>query len=489
MRTFIVALLSACALNAAGLDQQPVTIPAYESIPRIGTYATPEEFKAALNDARFQLTRASYDSDGLTVFAYVYAPVKAASKLPVVVFNRGSYTWKEFAGESLTVFHRLASAGFLVVAPMYRGSGGAEGRDEMGGADLDDLLNITKVIRELPAADPDAVFMYGESRGAMMTYQAIREHFPMRAAATFGGFTDMIKLTEESKRTAQAANAIFPDWAQRKNEIAPRRSAIAWADKFETPVLIMHGGADDGVLPSHSIALAAKLQELGKPYQLFIRAGSDHHLSGWLAERDAAAVDWFRRHMPPPVRTVRGGNVLRSESAPPVTITIKPPFRYEGKFTFTLHGEFEGERYVFVDATAKKVTRMVVLQFERVKAESAETYNYNFAKAERIGKLDFIQNPFAFAPSHSIKASPAHEGEITDNFLLERGYELPNVWLTWRFVTLGNSDRKSEMIVFYMEGSDSLKMDDIYRGEESTPQWREMQTGLASRARAAFVIE
>src|SRR6185436_16869037 len=101
MQTFLGALLFACALNAAGLDQQPVAIPAYESIPRIRSYATPEEFKAALNDARFQLTRVSYESDGLTVFAYVYAPVKVQSKLPVIVFNRGSYTWKEFAGEYL----------------------------------------------------------------------------------------------------------------------------------------------------------------------------------------------------------------------------------------------------------------------------------------------------------------------------------------------------------------------------------------------------
>ncbi|HEY4640188.1 MAG TPA: hypothetical protein VII75_02505, partial [Thermoanaerobaculia bacterium] len=33
---------------------------------------------------------------------------------------------------NLTEFHRLASAGFIVVAPMYRGSGGAEGRADMG---------------------------------------------------------------------------------------------------------------------------------------------------------------------------------------------------------------------------------------------------------------------------------------------------------------------------------------------------------------------
>jgi dipeptidyl aminopeptidase/acylaminoacyl peptidase len=119
----------------------------------------------------------------------------------------------------------------------------------------------------------------------------------MLAAAVYGGFTDLRPLADPGGRFAQAALAIFPDYAERRNEIAKRRSAIDWADQIDTPVLIMHGGADRDVSPSHSLALAAKLQELGKTYQLIIRSGADHHLYGWLAERDAQAVEWFRRYM------------------------------------------------------------------------------------------------------------------------------------------------------------------------------------------------
>jgi dipeptidyl aminopeptidase/acylaminoacyl peptidase len=301
MRTFIAALIALLVPTAAlgeGLDERPVKVPAYQSIPRIGWYASPEEYEAALRDARFRLTRVSYESDGLTVFAYVYAPAETPKvKQPVIVFNRGSYTWSEFAGEYLTTFHRLASAGFVVVAPMYRGSGGAPGRDELGGADLDDVLNTISVIRQLPAANADQVFMYGESRGAMMTYQAIREHYSMLAAAVYGGFTDIRPLSDPGGRFAQMALTIWPDYRERRSEIAWRRSAIDWAERFDTPVLIMHGGADQDVSPSHALALATRLQELGKTYQLIIRSGADHHLSGWLAERDAQAIEWFRRHL------------------------------------------------------------------------------------------------------------------------------------------------------------------------------------------------
>jgi dipeptidyl aminopeptidase/acylaminoacyl peptidase len=248
-------------------------------------------------DARFLLSQVSYASDDLTVFAYVYAPVKPAGKLPVVVFNRGSYVWQQFAAEYLTTFHRLAVAGFIVVAPMYRGSGGAPGKDEMGGADVDDLMNTPALLRTLPAADLQNVFMYGESRGGMMTYQAMRERYPMQAAAVYGAFTDLSELTAAGGNFAKAATAIWPDYAEKHAAIDERRSALRWAEQLSVPVLIMHGGADRDVAPSQSIALAAKLQALGKPYELMIRAGANHILADWRGARDAYAVEWFRRHM------------------------------------------------------------------------------------------------------------------------------------------------------------------------------------------------
>jgi dipeptidyl aminopeptidase/acylaminoacyl peptidase len=294
----LLSLLAAVFAFGASLDERAIAIPEYAAVPKIERYASREEYEAARADARFRLTRVTYDSDGLSVFAYVYAPAaRPVRPLPVVVFNRGSYTWKEFAGEYLTTFHRLASAGFVVIAPMLRGSGGAPGRDEMGGAELDDLLNTKTLLEQLPFADRNAVCMYGESRGAMMTYQAVREHYPMRAAAVYGGFTRLAELAAPGGRFAGAAAAIWPDYAERKEEIDRRRSAVEWPEQFAVPVLIMHGGADTDVAPSHALELAARLQKLGKPYELVIRSGANHVLTQWRKERDAHAIEWFRRHL------------------------------------------------------------------------------------------------------------------------------------------------------------------------------------------------
>ena len=67
--------------------------------------------------------------------------------------------------------------------------------------------------------------------------------------------------------------------------------------QITVPILIMHGGNDQGVPPGQSLALAQRLADRHADYELIIRAGANHVMTQWRRERDAAAVDWFRRHM------------------------------------------------------------------------------------------------------------------------------------------------------------------------------------------------
>src|SRR5687768_10564223 len=92
----------------------------------------------------FGLEKVSYKSDGLEVYAFVYGPKapRADEQLPVIVYNRGSYIRRNTTPDLMPMYERLGAAGFVVVAPMYRGSEGAAGTDEMGGADLHDLMNV-----------------------------------------------------------------------------------------------------------------------------------------------------------------------------------------------------------------------------------------------------------------------------------------------------------------------------------------------------------
>jgi dipeptidyl aminopeptidase/acylaminoacyl peptidase len=283
---------SAAALGAPAAEVVP--LPSYASVKDLDHYAAPAEYVRIAADRRFRMEKLGYKSDGLDVFAYLYRPVKPAKKMPVVIFNRGSWTWSAFAAEMAPMAHRLAERGYLVVAPMYRGSGGAFGRDEMGGADLDDLFNLLPLLRSIPYADMDHLYLYGESRGGMMVYQALRDGFPAKAAAVYGGFTDLDAMLQDPK-WSQAGDAIWPDLNEHREQIVERRSALRWPERINAPILIMHGGRDQSVAPLQSLKMAEALARLGKPYELLIMEGENHVLSGRAAERDMRAADWFSR--------------------------------------------------------------------------------------------------------------------------------------------------------------------------------------------------
>lgn len=262
----------------------------------VENYAAKQEYEKAVADRNFEFSKLTYLSDNLKVKAYLYKPKKQKSKFPVIVFNRGSAVRGDIAPELVVFFHRLASEGFVIVAPMYRQSDGGEGRDEIGGADVNDLMNVAALIRSFDFADADNLFLYGESRGGIMTYLALKRKFPARAAAVFGAITNLEDYIKDHPKvfTPRVLNQFWADYEQNKEKLLTERSAIKWTDLINAPLLIMHGGSDPQVNPVHSLSLAEKLQSLGKTYQLKIYAGDNHILAKSQIERDREAVSWFK---------------------------------------------------------------------------------------------------------------------------------------------------------------------------------------------------
>lgn len=279
------------------LQTTAVALPTFAAEPGLRRSATREEYDAARADASYVLEQFTYASDGHTVGAYVYRPAKpAATPLPVIVFNRGSYVRPAgFAGEVLVMAHRYAQAGYVVVAPHYRGSNSWAGRDEMGGADVADLMNTLPVLGRIADADAARVFLSGESRGGMMVYQALRDGFPAKAAAVWGAFTDLDALIAPGGPQAAVALQIWPDLATQRDAIVERRSAIRWAARIDTPLLIMHGTEDGDIPISQSRRMSAELTRLGKMHRYREFEGQQHQIGGRSGERDAEAIAWFRR--------------------------------------------------------------------------------------------------------------------------------------------------------------------------------------------------
>jgi dipeptidyl aminopeptidase/acylaminoacyl peptidase len=291
---------SACATQeGAILERKPYLFPAYEKATGIEKLHTREVYEKAINDQRFVLEKLLYSSQKLKVVAYLYRPKESQGRrFPAIIYNRGSYIRGDVGYELVPFFHRLAAQGFVVLAPMYRESDGGEGRDEMGGDDVNDLMNVLPLAKGLGIVELNNLFMYGVSRGGMMTFQAIRNGFPLRAAATFGAFTDLDALMKSDPGLYEPLKKrIWPDFEARSEEILHKRSAIRWADKIDVPLLIMHGGNDRSVSPAQSLNLVQELQRLGKKYELLVYADDNHVLSRNQEDRDHRAIAWFKKHM------------------------------------------------------------------------------------------------------------------------------------------------------------------------------------------------
>jgi len=242
----------------------------------------------------------TYLSDGLRVKGYLVAPKKGET-LPCVIFNRGGN--REFGAlsdlQAATMLARVASWGYVVVASQYRGNAGGEGKEEFGGRDVNDVLNLLSLLRSVPKADTSRVGMYGWSRGGMMTYIALTRTDQISAAVIGAGMAD---ATEGIKRRPEMETVyaeLVPDYAENKEAALAARCAVRWPEKLfkKTPILLLHGSADWRVHPTQALTMASKLYENNHPFRLVFFEGGDHGLSEHRDEVDRLVKDWLDRYV------------------------------------------------------------------------------------------------------------------------------------------------------------------------------------------------
>jgi len=258
---------------------------------------TPEPwFRALKAGDGVRCRRITYGSDGLRVTGFIVEPTTAGPH-PIVVFNRGgTQAFGAIRTGDLVELAGWALDGYVVVASQYRGNDGGEGAEEWGGADVNDVRHLATLARALPNVSPEALYMYGLSRGGMMTLLALKAGLRVRAAATIGAPTDLALGLTLRPEMEEVYRDLMPDYVRRTDEHLRARSAVLWPDALTTPLLMLHGGADWRVSPADALALATRLQARGRPYELVVYADDDHPLTVNWAEARARIRAWFRRH-------------------------------------------------------------------------------------------------------------------------------------------------------------------------------------------------
>jgi len=257
-----------------------------------------EEFQRREAFVDYECRKIKYLSDGLKIVGFIWKPKNiSGKKLPLVIVNRGGNPIQALLTPQ-SFYYPFVSNGFVVIGSQYRGADGGEGKDEFGGADVNDVLNLIPLARSLNYVDMNNVFMVGASRGGMQSFLAIKRGIPINAVAVSGSLNDLLAAEKELPGLAARVFALIPGYPEKREELLRERSAVYFADKINVPVLIFHGGADWRANPGNqALGLANKLQTLGKTYELHVYAEDDHSLSIHHLDRDQKVVLWFKRYM------------------------------------------------------------------------------------------------------------------------------------------------------------------------------------------------
>ena len=239
-------------------------------IPPIRLFITKSDF--------YKIT---YMSDGLKVNGYLAVP-KKEGKFPCVIVNRGGNrefgAWNETS--VLRFFANLASWDYVVVGSQYRGNGGSEGKEEFGGSDVNDVLNLMPLLANVEKTDTSRIGMYGWSRGGMMTYLALTKTDKLKAAVVGSGLTDPKALIKKRPEMDSVFAELISGYTSNKDSVFKTRGAINWPEKIckKTPLLLMAGTADWRVTPEEQFTLAQKLIEVKQPVRFMAFEGGQHSL-------------------------------------------------------------------------------------------------------------------------------------------------------------------------------------------------------------------
>jgi dipeptidyl aminopeptidase/acylaminoacyl peptidase len=258
-------------------------------------------------------------ADGLEIPAYLTLPrgrtgSGAAKGLPLIVLPHGGPEARDSAAFDWWS-QALASRGYAVLQPQFRGSSGFgtkfrdAGHGEWGRKMQSDLSDGVRDLVAKGTVDAGRVCIAGASYGGYAAMAGVTvDQGVYRCASAVAGVSDLRRmLVWETRDTGGAQNATLRYWqrfmgAKNANDdsIDPW-SPARLAAKVSVPLQLIHG-KDDTVVPiEQSRLMREAMQAAGKTVEWLELAGEDHWLSR-PATRIAmleAQIAFLEKHNPP----------------------------------------------------------------------------------------------------------------------------------------------------------------------------------------------
>jgi dipeptidyl aminopeptidase/acylaminoacyl peptidase len=231
--------------------------------------------------------------DGVEIPGYLTRPLGVDGPAPLVLLPHRGPMERDVDGFDWLA-HFLASRGYAVLQPNYRGSGGY-GRDweEAGyggwgvGVMQHDLTDGVAAVVGAGIADPERVCIVGASYGgyAALAGAAFTPEL-YRCAVSINGVSDlrdMFTLYRDRRGERSAAVTYFErslgvEDAAVREKLDPA-SPVQHANRVQAAVLLIHGRDDSVVLIGQSRTMERALRSAGKSVQLIELESEDHWLS------------------------------------------------------------------------------------------------------------------------------------------------------------------------------------------------------------------
>ncbi|HWA00421.1 MAG TPA: alpha/beta fold hydrolase [Caulobacterales bacterium] len=253
-------------------------------------------------------------ADGLDIPAYLTLPVgRDPTSLPLVVLPHGgpqSRDWARFDW----IAQGIASRGYAVLQPNFRGSSGYGGRfvdaghGEWGRKMQTDLSDGVAYLAGRGIVDPQRVCIVGASYGGYAALAGVTlQHGIYRCAVDMEGISDIPAfLSWRVGRSGERSSSVRY-WARflgvdRYDDPSLRGlSPINAIGGDAAPILIIHG-RDDTVVPfAQSSSMLRALQNAHRPVEMVELQQEDHWLSRDATRLQAlrATVAFLEQHNPP----------------------------------------------------------------------------------------------------------------------------------------------------------------------------------------------
>ncbi len=195
----------------------------------------------------------------------------------------------------------IAGLGYVVMQPQYRGSTGYGSEfmnaiyQHFGDRAYADVDSATDYAIAQGWADPRRLAIFGWSAGGFMTSWTITQTNRYRAAIEGAGITNWLSFIPTSD-----VQQIDYDQRWQEKDVEPflKFSAVMFADKVTTPLLILHGANDIRVPTLQGLEFYALLAERGKRVRMITYPGAPHFPTLWEQRRNVfeEIAAWLAEH-------------------------------------------------------------------------------------------------------------------------------------------------------------------------------------------------